>query len=808
MNSGNNKLIKGPWSIEDVAYVCLVAPLILAAFVEWVLWLGAFLFALCKVYQKAEHWSTQVIAVIMMVLFALLRGIFLPIMVFTLPLPARITQYFPTRLVSILQWFAFYTFSVLLLVPWMLCLYRLTTNDIGRSKRIKEVLHASIAPKVVVVMPVYNEEPGVLIKAINSVVQSDYPPACLHVFLSFDGEPSDSLWNQIADQLGIPRFTRKKAKSIDVVYDAVRITVSRFPHGGKRHCQKKTFKLIDRINAEYLTRNDDLFILFIDSDCILDKVCIQNFMFDMELKPGSQHDMLAMTGIITSTTKTNSLITILQDMEYIHGQLFERSVESTCGAVTCLPGALIMLRFSAFRKMAKYYFEDQIDKIDDFFDYLKCHLGEDRWLTHLFMVSTVRRYQIQLCTGAFCKTEAVQTMSSLIKQRRRWFLGFISNEACMLTDIRIWRRYPLLCIIRFMQNTIRTTALLFFIMILSVSTASKKVTNLPVGFIAVSLGLNYALMLYFGYILRRFKAWLYPLMFLLNPFFNWLYLVYGCCTAGKRTWGGPRTDATKADEYTSPREAAEQAAAQGDDLNVDVSTFREYGNAAESIPLHPTESIESRLDPTRHMPYDSLNDSELALMRHSRGGTMPGRISLDSALTSNHSILLPRRVESLMDEEEQRKLQILRESKRSLSAVEEKEGVPQPDAAPSTPIDRLGWSPQPSPSLTGIPHVGDMDNTESDPYTETNTHPLKQLPPLQLPPSPLSRGNHPGGPPEDDHQDQAPDQTPESPLTAHHTAVSPLPSPAAPEPDELADAAKGLNNGSLDIRGDGRVETA
>ena len=41
--------------------------------------------------------------------------------------------------------------------------------------------------------------------------------------------------------------------------------------------------------------------------------------------------MLAMTGVITSTAKKQTLITLLQDMEYIHGQLFERSVESACG---------------------------------------------------------------------------------------------------------------------------------------------------------------------------------------------------------------------------------------------------------------------------------------------------------------------------------------------------------------------------------------------------------------------------------------------------------------------------------------------
>jgi chitin synthase len=41
-------------------------------------------------------------------------------------------------------------------------------------------------------------------------------------------------------------------------------------------------------------------------------VCIQNFMYEMELKPGSKRNMLAMTGVITSTSVKNTLITILQ----------------------------------------------------------------------------------------------------------------------------------------------------------------------------------------------------------------------------------------------------------------------------------------------------------------------------------------------------------------------------------------------------------------------------------------------------------------------------------------------------------------
>ena len=383
--------------------------------------------------------------------------------------------------------------------------------------------------------------------------------------------------------------------------------------------------------------------------------------------------MLAMTGIITSTTVKNSLITVLQDMEYIHGQLFERSVESGCGSVTCLPGALTMLRFSAFRKMAKYYFADKAEQCDDLFDYGKCHLGEDRWLTHLFMIGAKERYQIQLCTGAFCKTEAVQTYRSLLKQRRRWFLGFITNEVCMLTDVRLWKRYPLLCVVRFMQNTIRTTALLFFIMVLSIITTSNKIKNLPVGFIAVSLGLNWLLMLYFGARLRRFKIWLYPLMFVINPFFNWVYMIYGIFTAGQRTWGGPRVDAGAADTHTTPQQAIEHAEATGDDLNVVPETFKpaiearhpEKGIAA--APLLPSEHLEGRFAPAERLPggwYRQRNDSGLTLPnmlpRNPNAPRIPlhPRDSFDSFSTNasgGNSVYMPRRVESIMGDEDRKK---------------------------------------------------------------------------------------------------------------------------------------------------------
>ena len=112
-------------------------------------------------------------------------------------------------------------------------------------------------------------------------------------------------------------------------------------------------------------------------------------------------------------------------MEYIHGQLFERSVESGCGAVTCLPGALTILRFSAFRRMAKYYFADKAEQCDDLFDFGKCHLGEDRWLTHLFMIGARELYQIQVSPFSVLVSLFTLTWCLLDEHRR-----VLQNRSC------------------------------------------------------------------------------------------------------------------------------------------------------------------------------------------------------------------------------------------------------------------------------------------------------------------------------------------------------------------------------------------
>jgi len=143
--------ITSPWPLKDIIYVAIVGSVMLAALLEWILWLLAFVYCLCKVFQKADgegKWSIRILATLNIAFFVSMRCVFLPIMVVTLPLPSQVVQYFPRQMVSILQWFAFWSFAGLLTVPWLFCVYQLVTHNVGRTRKIRTVLDEASAPKV------------------------------------------------------------------------------------------------------------------------------------------------------------------------------------------------------------------------------------------------------------------------------------------------------------------------------------------------------------------------------------------------------------------------------------------------------------------------------------------------------------------------------------------------------------------------------------------------------------------------------------------------------------------------------------
>lgn len=65
--------ITDPWPKKDIIYVSIMGAVMIAAFLEWFLWLAAFLYCLVKVFRKAEHWSIKLLAFVMMIGFTALR---------------------------------------------------------------------------------------------------------------------------------------------------------------------------------------------------------------------------------------------------------------------------------------------------------------------------------------------------------------------------------------------------------------------------------------------------------------------------------------------------------------------------------------------------------------------------------------------------------------------------------------------------------------------------------------------------------------------------------------------------------------
>ncbi len=54
-------------------YTAIVGLVMLAAFLEWFLWIAAFMYCLVKVFIKAEHWTVRILAIVIGIVFLLLR---------------------------------------------------------------------------------------------------------------------------------------------------------------------------------------------------------------------------------------------------------------------------------------------------------------------------------------------------------------------------------------------------------------------------------------------------------------------------------------------------------------------------------------------------------------------------------------------------------------------------------------------------------------------------------------------------------------------------------------------------------------
>lgn len=479
------------------------------------------------------------------------RATTVPIIFQTIPFEWAPT--FPINLIHICTYvnLAFVTlFSgvSMLACSWFILFVGVTGRKI--SGTVKDA-KSGIEPMVIILMPIYNEEPDALFRAVESAIRSDYPPDRKHIFLAFDDESESALYLSLLGKLkvlskdvptGITHNLENEesvvGKSMKMrlewIVEGVRVTVCRFAHAGKSPTQGKCFKIINEMYGNNSEMAENTFVLFIDSDIILHENSMHNFVVTFANSPKIQ----GATGLITCTTSRKfNIYQYLQDSEYVDGQMFERTTECVMGAVTCLPGALTLIRLTALQKVARKYFIE-FDKRSNV-DFHRYHLGEDRYMTYLLVELADHPYQVTFAPCAQCKTYAPDSLKNLLKQRRRWFLGGLTNDIYMLTSPVMWRKTPLMVLFKLYFYSMKGMEWMFGVVIVSLI----KSKNPYLFIIFVLLGCRFLLTCVNALLMKRYKICFSNIwLFLVVPFFNLAVLLYSIWTWNIRSWGGPRIE--------------------------------------------------------------------------------------------------------------------------------------------------------------------------------------------------------------------------------------------------------------------------
>lgn len=520
--------------------------LILVSFTDFTIYTANFMYGIYLTFSKpGTPWSQRVSTLMVGLGFLLARFFYLPFLFLLVPTDNLIIL--PEWVYDLTLVVLFFFYFLLLIMPllfairwiWHFKLWRDPILDNHRQAHAKVQELAEAAQyrcenmnNMVVMMPIYNEDPDALCLAVESVVKSIYPLNKITVYLSFDDDSESELLHHLFAYIGKPLTPGTWTGRTIVMYKQVKFVINGFPHGGKRGTQALTFQQISKdFGAETL---ESTYLLYIDSDIILHPDAMIEFIKASEKNP----TLVGMTGFISAiSSRKANFLWYFQDCEYVVGQIISRSLEAGMGGVTCLPGALTMIRMKEMSRCAKTYFSSL--PTEDVFDFHRYHLGEDRFMTHLLMQEN-EAYSLGFCPSARAKTVAPDSWTSFVKQRRRWLLGAFSNEIYFLSDVHLWYKVPGLLLYKLLDFASRSASFFIYLVTFQILTG---VHFSPIQSFVIWLPLiaTWVLVGAVAFLIRRLKVfYMYPLIILLNPWFYFFINTYSILTWNVRSWGGPR----------------------------------------------------------------------------------------------------------------------------------------------------------------------------------------------------------------------------------------------------------------------------
>ncbi|MGI0063966.1 MAG: glycosyltransferase family 2 protein [Nitrosopumilaceae archaeon] len=207
------------------------------------------------------------------------------------------------------------------------------------------------------------------------------------------------------------------------------------------------------------------FVVLIDSDSVVDKNAIREFMktFSTDPKIG------AVVGYAKVWNSKKNLLTKCQDCWYDYAFNIHKTTESTLNTVMCCSGCLAGYRRNAIEPFIPYWIKAKIQNSDDrdLTTYVyapswgKTHLAplseklmesvakyddaEDRMLTAASLVEWKSVY----VASAIVYTEVPEKIRSYIRQQTRWKKGYIRSN--FFASTFFWKKNPIIAIIFYIE---------------------------------------------------------------------------------------------------------------------------------------------------------------------------------------------------------------------------------------------------------------------------------------------------------------------------------------------------------------------
>jgi cellulose synthase/poly-beta-1,6-N-acetylglucosamine synthase-like glycosyltransferase len=178
------------------------------------------------------------------------------------------------------------------------------------------------------------------------------------------------------------------------------------------------------------------YMLMVDGDTSVTQDSIRKMVHHMN----GDDKTIALCGETFVANEKDSWTTMIQVYEYFISHHLAKAFESMFGSVTCLPGCFCMYRIRTEKNVplliAPALIDDYADaNVNTLHKKNLLHLGEDRYLTTL-VLKHFRRYKTRYTSDAQCHTNAPDTWSVLLSQRRRWINSTIHNLMELVLNIR------------------------------------------------------------------------------------------------------------------------------------------------------------------------------------------------------------------------------------------------------------------------------------------------------------------------------------------------------------------------------------